>query len=305
MRASDCLAEITEYFEEVSEISARISDIAYELQEFERDLQNHIEQFEYNPSELYEIEERLDLIHKLKKKYGNSVSEIISYLEKAQKELDDITTSDEKLIKLTNELKIADDKVKTFAEKLSQKRKEIGDKFVSEVTDELKFLDMPNAKLEIKNDISTPHLNGIDNIEFLICTNLGELPKPLSKIASGGELSRIMLAIKNVIADKDNIETLIFDEVDTGVSGRAAGKIGKKLREVANSHQVICVTHLAQIAALAKTHFLIKKDAVNGRTFTDVSELSRDERVSELARIMGGDNISETLLKSAEEMLDD
>ena len=176
--------------------------------------------------------------------------------------------------------------------------------FAERVMEELKFLDMPNVIFSVKAERTELSENGIDKLEFMISTNPGEPAKPLAKTASGGELSRIMLSIKNVVSDKDGVETLIFDEIDTGVSGRAAYKIGKKLKEVSNGRQILCVTHLAQVAAFADNHLLIKKDVRNGRTFTGIYPLERDERIAELARIGGGDVISETMLKNAEEMLD-
>ena len=189
------------------------------------------------------------------------------------------------------------------AKKLSGMRKEASAKFISQVTEELRFLDMPNVILDIKHNVGKLTINGMDSIEFLISANRGEDPKPIAKIASGGELSRIMLALKSVIAEKDSIPTMIFDEIDTGVSGRAAHKIGVKMKQISRIRQVLCVTHLSQLAVMADNHLLIEKNTVNDRTYTAVTQLDFNGRINEIARIMGGENPSGLMLKNAEEEL--
>ncbi len=301
--AGRALVDISPVCEEVADTGRRIDEISIELEEFAHDLRLMLDEFEYDPRNLDKIEHRLDLIYRLKKKYGSSTEEILRFLENAQQELAEIELSDGLIQKLTvqreHTLKAATD----AAEQLSLRRDEVSAEFSRRVKDELWFLDMPNVEFTVQNDKVDLRASGIDSIQFLISTNPGEPPKPISKIASGGELSRIMLAIKTVLAGSDEVDTMIFDEIDTGVSGRAAQKIGLKLKEIANGRQVICVTHLAQIAALGDHHMLIEKQVHDGKTFTKVNALSRDERKCELARIMGGDTVTELTLSGADEML--
>ncbi len=228
---------------------------------------------------------------------------MLEYLAKIKREAEDIELSDERVLILKSEINRTRAETMSLAEKLSQSRKKAGDIFSTAVCEELRFLDMPNVVFKIKYDRTELSSRGYDDIEFLISANTGEEPKPLAKIASGGELSRTMLAIKNVLSDNDNVDTLIFDEIDTGVSGRAAQKVAQKLREVSRGRQVICVTHLAQIAALADNHLKISKSVTDNKTFTQVTALDLDGRKHELARIIGGLEITELQLKSAEEML--
>lgn len=258
---------------------------------------------EFNPAELEQIEERLDLLYEFSNKYGQTEEEMLSYLENAKKQRNSIMYADEELERLSAEHDELLDKTVSLAQDLSNKRKAVAKDFEIKVKSELEFLDMP--KLQFVVDFSKGKLSstGFDKIEFLISTNPGEPPKPLSKIASGGELSRIMLAIKNILSYNDTIGTLIFDEIDTGVSGRASQKIGLKLKAVSKNTQVICVTHSAQIASNADSHFLIQKQFENDRTFTKVTPLDFEARKHELARIMGGLEITDALLNSAEELL--
>jgi len=300
----DSFEQLSEFYPELSESVQRANEIYYELEEMLNDVRSYSEDIEFDPMLLDSIERRLDIIYRLKRKYGGSIDEILAFGENARTRLDDISFSDEKLEKLKRDLAVCKKEAAKKAEELSQKRREGAKVFAERVMEELKFLDMPNVIFSVKAERTELSENGIDKLEFMISTNPGEPAKPLAKTASGGELSRIMLSIKNVVSDKDGVETLIFDEIDTGVSGRAAYKIGKKLKEVSNGRQILCVTHLAQVAAFADNHLLIKKDVRNGRTFTGIYPLERDERIAELARIGGGDIISETMLKNAEEMLD-
>ncbi len=258
---------------------------------------------EYSESELERIEERLDMYYRFSNKYGKTEDEMLSYLENAKARRSSIINSDEEIEKLNVEYDRAFSNTVKAAEALSESRKKVAKKLEDAVCAELRELDMP--KIQFVTDFQKANLSstGFDKIEFLISTNLGEPPKPLSKIASGGELSRIMLAIKNVVAAKDSVATLIFDEIDSGVSGKASRKIGYSLKRVAGFTQVLCVTHSAQIASLADSHLLISKRFEQGRTFTSVKELDYAGRKEELARIMGGLEITDTILKSAEELL--
>ena len=262
-------------------------------------------ELDFSENELEKIEERLDLIYRLGTKYGDTEEEMLSFLENAQAERNSIVNSDEELEKLNAEYDLAYDATVKAAQALCEYRRALADKLEKDVCEQLEFLDMPKIRFVVNIDRGKLSSNGFDSVEFLISTNPGEPPKPLAKIASGGELSRIMLAIKNIIAENECVETLIFDEIDTGVSGATSRKIGYKLKSVSGHTQVICVTHSAQIASVADTHMLISKDYQNGRTYTSVRRLDYEERKAELARIMGGLEITESLLQSAEELLSD
>lgn len=283
--------------------SDRILDIRYELEEVEETLRDALSDAEMDPAELDRIEERLDLIFRLKRKYGGSVEEILNFADQAQQELDSITHAEELQSKLEKEESQSKERLMGLAKRLSEKRKAAAKLFEKQVCAELAFLDMPSVRFFVHSETDKPDETGVDRMEFYISTNPGEPPKPIGKIASGGELSRIMLSLKNVIAEGDRVGTLIFDEVDTGVSGRAAQKIGRKLKQASSGRQIICVTHLAQVAAFADTHLLIAKTVQDGRTFTTVQALPQEERVRELARIMGGESITPTVLASARELI--
>lgn len=291
------------FYSELTPNAQQLYDISYQLEDAQDKLRTVLDGMDYDPVSAQQVEERLDYLHRLGRKYGATEEEMLDYCEKCRNEREQIQLSDEKL----EELMIEESKitliVKTLASQLAMSRQETGEKFARLVKEELNFLDMPNVSFVVSRTECAPNENGIDIIEFLISANAGETPKPLSKIASGGELSRIMLAIKNVLSDKDGVDTLIFDEIDTGVSGRAAGKLGKKLHEVSKAHQVICITHLAQIASQADYHFAISKQTRENKTYTQVTPLDRDGRMSELARIIGGDGITQTQLDMAEELL--
>ncbi len=301
--AGRVLTEIAPVCEEVADTAQRIQEISMELSEFTHDIGLILDEFEYDPRNLDKIEHRLDLIYRLKKKYGASVDEILGYLETIRTELEEIELSDELLQRLTAQRAQRFTEAQQAADSLSARRNEASAEFARRVKEELRFLDMPNVEFTISNEKGALRENGIDNIQLNISTNPGEPPKPIAKIASGGELSRIMLAIKTVLAGIDDVDTMIFDEIDTGVSGRAAQKIGLKLKEIACGRQVICVTHLAQIAALGDHHMLIEKKVQGGKTFTEVTALERDARKAEIARIMGGDVITELTLSGADELL--
>lgn len=292
------------YLTEFGGYSEKLSDAYYMLEELGSRARDTLEDADFDPRQLDDIESRLDTIYKLKKKYGNSIAEILEYFERISEEYQSLELSDELTAHLQRELDEANLVLHTVAEALTACRLAAAAEFSERVEQELAYLDMAGVRFSITRREKPYGPTGADEMEFMICTNTGEEAKPLAKIASGGELARIMLAIKNVLAEKDGIGTIIFDEVDTGVSGRAAQKIGKKLAKVARHRQVICVTHLAPVAACAAHHYRIYKTVEDGRTFTRVEELTRPQRVQELARIMVGENITESALKSAEEMLE-
>lgn len=266
-------------------------------------LLDKINSIEFEPEELNRIEERLDLYYTFSNKYGETEQDMLYYLDEAVKKRTAFENSEEELEKLNVQYDEIFNKTVALAQKLTDLRKSTAEKLGNEICKQLEFLDMPKIKFTTSFEKGNLSANGWDKIEFLIATNVGETAKPLAKIASGGELSRIMLAIKSIIAQKDSIDTLIFDEIDTGVSGKASRKIGLKLKELGAFTQVICVTHSAQIASVADSHFLIEKNVENDRTYTNVTVLDYDGRKNELARIMGGINATESLLKSAEELL--
>ena len=297
------IANASAYMETLGEASEKITDIRYELEDIAETLRDAMTEVDFDPSELEDIDERLDLLYRLSKKYGDTEEEMLEYLEKARVELDNIAFSEERVKELQKQEKEALAETETAACKLTESRKTAGEKLSNAICSELEFLDMPNVRFVVKcNDIGLTE-NGKDEIEFLISANAGEEPKPLAKIASGGELSRIMLAIKNVLAETDGVDTMIFDEIDTGVSGRAAQKIAMKLRSASKGRQVICVTHLAQIAAQGDVHLYISKSVSDGKTYTNIKSLIEEERVAEIARIMGGMEITKLQLESAREML--
>ena len=264
---------------------------------------SRLQEVDFSDGELERIEERLDLLYRLSTKYGDTEEDMLAYLADAEAERNSIVNSDEEIEKLNDEYDNAYNATISAADALSGYRYKLARKLESEVKEQLVFLDMPKIQFVVSFEKSKLSSNGYDSIEFLISTNPGEPPKPLAKIASGGELSRIMLAIKNIIAKNDSVDTLIFDEIDTGVSGRASRKIGLKLKSVSEHTQVICVTHSAQIASVADEHMLISKEYKDNRTFTTVTSLGFEDRKYELARIMGGLEITPTLLQSAEELL--
>ena len=296
-------ARLVEYFPQYEGLSEKFKEMYYEFEEFANDVKDNADELDFDPALQNRTERRLDQIFRLKRKYGGSVEEMFKYYNKAVSELENIEFSEERLEKLQKEQKQIFAETAELAEVLSEKRHKAAEAFEKAVSDELSYLNMPNVRFSVHFDETEFTDSGKDNLEFYIATNAGEPLKPLTKIASGGELSRIMLSIKNVLADKDNVDTLIFDEVDTGISGSAAQKVGQKLKQVSGGRQIICVTHLAQVAAYADNHMLISKSTENGKTFTSVENLEKEGRVNELARIMGG-SMTEALKKSAEELLE-
>lgn len=301
--AASKLLSAADYSSDFTETANGVNDAAMNLSAYTEELRDKIYSLDYDPNETERAEERLDVIYRLSQKYGDSEEDILAYLENAEKERDALSFSDERAEQLRAETEKAYNEALAAAKKLSEIRIEAGKKFSADVERELAFLNMPSVKFIVNDSVGKLYENGIDNIEFLLSANAGEEPKPLSKIASGGELSRIMLAIKCVLSELDDIDTLIFDEIDSGVSGRAALKIAAKMKELSKTHQVICVTHLAQIAAFADEHKLISKEEKDGRTYTCIDSLDYNGRKYELARIMGGLTVTQSILNSAEELL--
>ncbi len=281
----------------------RLSSALYELQELSRELEGAMDDVDSDPGRLEEIEERLDLIYRLRRKYGDSDDELIAYLDNAKEELKSLTDyadNRERLIKRRDDLY---NKAYISSKEISTVRQKVCEDFRSAVEREMAFLLMPNVRLEIQHEEVALNNRGIDKLEFLISTNPGEEPKPVSKIASGGELSRMMLAIKTVLSRADFVQTLIFDEIDTGISGSAADRVGQKLSQLSQDRQVLCVTHQAQIAAFADNHLLIGKEVHDDRTYTHVTSLDQEGRVEELARIVGGEQITDSARNHAKELL--
>ena len=302
-QAERALSKLSRYTDAFSSLQEKVADLMYQVQDAAEEVRDACSELSFSADELENIEARLDVIHKLRRKYGVTCADILDYLEKAKQELDEIEFNDDHLERLKNKLKKAEKAAWDAAFALRESRRAAAEKLSARILTELAQLDMPRVQFQCHFEDLELTANGADAVAFFMSANAGEALKPMSKVASGGELARIMLAMKNVLAEKDQVNTLIFDEVDTGVSGRAAQKVAEKLRSVAKHKQVLCVTHLPQMAALANTHFLISKEERLGRTYTTVTPLDLEGRKQELARIIGGANITETTLRSAEEML--
>lgn len=302
-QAEHALARLGRFSDSFQSIHDRVADLMYQVQDAAEEVRDTRDSLNYSADELEQIESRLDVIHKLRRKYGVTCEEILAYLDKAKRELDEIEFADDHLERLKGKLKKAEKTAWDQALALRKNRQEKAELLSQRILTELSQLDMPRVQFSCRFQELELTPNGADGVAFYMSANAGEALKPMSKVASGGELARIMLAMKNVLAEKDQVNTLIFDEVDTGVSGRAAQKVAEKLRSVASHKQVLCVTHLPQLAALADTHLLIAKSERDGRTYTSVTPLDLEGRKRELARIIGGANITQTTLKSAEEML--
>ena len=294
------LSRFTDAFEAIHE---KVADLMYQVQDAAEEVRDARDDLSYSADELEQIESRLDVIHRLRRKYGATCADILEYLEQAKTELDEIEFADDHIERLKGKLQKCEKAAWDAALVLRKNRMESAKTLSDRILTELAQLDMPKVQFSCQFTETELTGNGADTVAFYMSANAGEALKPMSKVASGGELARIMLAMKNVLAEQDQVNTLIFDEVDTGVSGRAAQKVAQKLRSVARSKQVLCVTHLPQLAALASTHFLIAKEERSGRTYTTVTPLDLEGRKRELARIIGGAIITETTLMSAEEML--
>ncbi len=310
--AHDTLEGMTEFIPEAAEYAERLYEISFEMEHIAENVLSALPDEHSDPERrLDEIETRLDTIHKLRRKYGSTVEQVLEYLDRSRKELDEIMLSDDKIKALEKEVALCREKALTLAKELSEKRKSAAETLSEKISSEIRFLDMEKVKFSVdispfydaKGDILFTK-DGIDRIDFLVSTNPGEPPKALSKIASGGEAARILLAMKCVLTSADNIETLIFDEIDTGVSGKTSQKIGLKLRELSKQMQILSITHSAQVAATAENHFKIKKNILDGRAQTELLLLDKEGRVAEISRIMGGVNITEKIRDSAAEMLE-
>ena len=304
-RASKSVEGYTDIMTEISPIYDRLSSAAIEMEDISEEIGSLLDSLDIDPKRYDYLNQRSDELRRIMKKYGPELDDVLTTLDNSQNELDELSGAEQSLDELNKEKERLLAEVSKKAKALSDHRKKAGERFVSQVTEELEFLNMPKVKLVVQQKTGKLTINGMDSIEFLISANLGEEPKPIAKIASGGELSRIMLALKNVIAEKDSIGTLIFDEIDTGVSGRAAQKIGIKLKQISRLRQVLCVTHLAQMAVMADNHLLIEKNIQGDRTVTTVRTLDHEQRKYEIARIMGGENITELMLENAEQYLKD
>lgn len=297
------LQAVEQYFPALTPVIQKICEISYELEDVSTSLREQEEQMEFDSGKLLEIEDRLELLYRLSVKYGQTTKEMLSFLEQCKKELSEITRSEETLLRLNENYEILKERAIQLARLLSEKRKETADQFTKKVKEELQFLNMPGMNFVVDQERIPLNNNGCDKIQFFISVNPGEEAKPIAKIASGGELSRIMLAIQTVLAARDELDTMIFDEIDTGISGGAAQKVGLKLYEVSQNAQIICITHLAQIASLADHHLLIQKQVKNNRTYTEVFPLNYENRKYEIARMIGGETITPLLLQNAEEMI--
>lgn len=300
---AEVLGKLSRFVPELSDAAAQVTEISYTIHDVSGEISRYLDHLDFDPHSLDEIEDRLELIQSFKRKYGATIEEIQAYGQRAADQLREIQFSQEIIDDLVEQEKALLPQLAQAADELTSARHQAARNFLSRIKRELEFLNMPNVKLTVSADRCDYMPNGQDELELLISSNAGEAPKPLAKIASGGELSRVMLSIKNVLAEKDQVGTAIFDEIDTGVSGSAAQKIGKKLQEVSRNRQVICVTHLAPVAACGDSHLFIHKDVEEGRTYTRVDLLSEEERVREIARIVSGDDITETALNNAREML--
>ena len=284
--------------------SERLADALSVIEDVSAELSDFLDSTEFSELDADSINERLDTLEKLMLKYGNSEQEMLDFLTSARVRLDELVFSDRRIAELSDLLDESTERLVGLGEKLTKSREKAASEFEAKVCGILSYLNMPDVRFTVSCEKGRYTKRGCDVVEFLISANKGEKVKPLAKIASGGELSRVMLAIKSVLLDKDKVGTMIFDEIDTGISGYTAGKVGTQLKRVSKNRQVICVTHLAQIAAMADNHLLIQKNTQNGRTFTKVCSLSYEDRISEIARIMSGAELTENLYKSAKELVD-
>jgi DNA repair protein RecN (Recombination protein N) len=301
--ASNAMDTAAQLDESLSGVSGTLMDLYYSAKDAAAELIDRLDAYDTNDAELDEIEQRLDLLYRLKRKYGDTVEDIIAFGQKAREELEQIQFSEQRHDQLQAEKLRLYGLAREKAEALTQTRLKAFDELNARITDTLQFLNMPGVRMTLHHARGPLASHGQDSVEFYISTNAGEAPKPLARIASGGELSRITLAIKNALADRDAVPTVIYDEIDSGVSGKAAGRIGGVLRQSAQGHQILCITHTAQIAALADCHLLIQKNVTNDRTYTEIHPLDTEGRVEALARLISGDHVTELSRANAREML--
>lgn len=302
--ASKELSDISSYDKNISEYSENIERIMYELQDISREIRDYKENISFNPYEMEEIEQRIDQINNLRRKYGNSIKDIFEYRQKIQNRLDEILNRDEKVVALKAELEKLESVLYDKAKEVSKARKKVAVDLQDVLIEELHSLNMKNVVFEVSFREIPFNQNGCDDVEFMASFNLGEDIKPIYKVASGGEMSRFMLAFKTILADIDEIDTLVFDEIDTGISGIAAQIVGEKLSKIGKKKQVMCITHLPQIAANGHTHYRIEKNTSNNRTYTNIKELTFDERIDEIARLIAGNNITEKTIEHAHEIIE-
>lgn len=302
-RAQEAISTVRNLDETFAALYERLQEAYSEVYDIADTVSDQRANFDFSPNELDEVEGRLDLLYRLKKKYGATVEDMLAYLDKCRTELDQICYAGDTLERLKKEETKAEKAVMEAARALSEERKKAATALETLVLEELRQLDMAKIRFCVEFTDHAPDATGMDGVRFLMSANVGEELKPINKIASGGELARIMLALKNVLSEQDMVATLVFDEVDTGVSGRAAQKVAEKMARIAGSKQVLCVTHLPQLAAMADTHFSVEKGEREGRTYTNVEELPRQRRREELARLTGGAHVSDTMLQGAEELL--
>ena len=302
-RAQDAIGAVRHLDDGYAALYQRLEALYSEAYDVAATVEDRRESFDFSPNELDEVESRMDQLYRLKKKYGPSVEDMLAYLERCRAELEQIEYAGDTLIRLERELAKAEQAALDAAERLSQGRRQAAEQLSAQILEELRQLDM--GKIRFAADMAEKPLgpDGIDQVRFLMSANVGEELRPIHKIASGGELARIMLAMKNVLSEQDMVGTMVFDEVDTGVSGRAAQKVAEKMARISRRKQVLCVTHLPQLAAMADTHFSVEKGEQNGRTYTAVQRLDREQRRQELARLTGGSHVSQTMLDGAEELL--
>ena len=301
--ASNAMDTAAQLDESLSGVSGTLMDLYYSAKDAAAELIDRLDAYDTNDAELDEIEQRLDLLYRLKRKYGDTVEDIIAFGQKTREELEQIQFSEQRHDQLQAEKLRLYGLAREKAEALTQTRLKAFDELNARITDTLQFLNMPGVRMTLHHARGPLASHGQDSVEFYISTNAGEAPKPLARIASGGELSRITLAIKNALADRDAVPTVIYDEIDSGVSGKAAGRIGEVLRQSAQGHQILCITHTAQIAALADCHLLIQKNVTNDRTYTEIHPLDTEGRVEALARLISGDHVTELSRANAREML--
>lgn len=299
------VVEVTRYNKDLKEVEENLEDIRFRISDIAKDLDRYVSSSEVDEERLQFLRERIDLVNNLKLKYGNNVKSINSFYEEISERLRFLQNFEDNLNKLLKKIEEKEAEATVLAEKISQKRKKTSEILEKKVEEEINKLNIKDAKFKIEIKEKELSFDGIDKIEFLIAPNLGQDLMPMAKVASGGEMSRIMLGFKSIIAEKDNIPTLVFDEIDTGISGKTAQIVGNKIKEVSKDRQVIVISHLPQIVALADTHFAIKKDVVNNSTISTIDKLSYDERVNEVARLIGGMNVSEIAIETAKEMIGD
>ena len=303
--AEEAMSAVRNLGDDLAELYKRLEGLRCEAYDLAETIRDKRAEFDFSPAELDAVESRSDQLYRLKKKYGATVEDMLAYLDKCRAELDAIETADDTLILLEQKLKKAEKATLAAGAELTRVRREAAKVLEGRIQRELRDLDMNKVRFAIEFQEKEPSPDGCDTIRFLMSANVGEDLRPIARIASGGELARIMLALKNVLAEQESIGTLVFDEVDTGVSGRAAQKVAEKLAQVSRRKQVLCVTHLPQLAAMADTHFSVEKGERGGRTYTEVILLNREQRKAELARITGGSKVTEALLESAGELLDE